>query len=138
MNFATLTRRQYGIGTSIPIYDLQKTFDGKTTLIWADATNGATIPSPKDIISRITQNFTSAQLSAVKQVDSPDNIPSECPQNFNLLSECFAAVVFHDLSEARPVNYTLRADAGVSHIDVDHKSDFELRILPLQWAIDKV
>ncbi|KAF8900796.1 hypothetical protein CPB85DRAFT_1439365 [Mucidula mucida] len=95
------------------------------------------IPSPKDIISRITQNFTSAQLSAVKQVDSPDNIPSECPQNFNLLSECFAAVVFHDLSEARPVNYTLRADAGVSHIDVDHKSDFELRILPLQWAIDK-
>ncbi|KAF9018074.1 hypothetical protein BDZ89DRAFT_1094172 [Hymenopellis radicata] len=127
----------YGIGTSIPIYDLQKTFDGKTTLIWADATNGTTSPSPKDIISRITQNFTSAQLSAVRQVDSPDNIPNECPQNFNLLSECFAAVVFHDLSEVRPVNYTLRADAGVAHMDVDHNSDFELRILPLQWAIDK-
>lgn len=90
-------------------------------------------------MSHILKDFTLAQLGAVKQVESPDDIPSACPQNFNLFSECFAAVAFYDLPELGPINYTIRADAGLAHIDViRHTSDFELRILPLQWALDKV
>ncbi|KAF9022600.1 P-loop containing nucleoside triphosphate hydrolase protein [Hymenopellis radicata] len=128
-----------GLGDSIPIYDLQATFTGQARLIWTDATNDSTSsPSPQTIISRITRDFTPAQLAAVKQLDSPDDIPASCPQNFNLLSECFAAVIFHSIPGVGPINYTIRADAGVAHIDVvRHTSDFELRVLPLQWAIDK-
>ncbi|KAF9011286.1 hypothetical protein BDQ17DRAFT_1298756 [Cyathus striatus] len=132
----------YGFGNPIPVYDLQKTFDTSTRLIWADDTDGSSNPSPSDIMSRITSPFTDLQRSLVKQVASADDIPAECPQNFNLFSECFAAIIFEDIpgpgSSGRTVNYTLRADAGLSFIDVEkHTSDFELRILPLQWAIDK-
>ncbi|KAF8590206.1 P-loop containing nucleoside triphosphate hydrolase protein [Ramaria rubella] len=35
------------------------------------------------------------------------------------------------------LNYTIQGDAGLGFIDVvGHKSDFERRVLPLQWAID--
>lgn len=37
------------------------------------------------------------------------------------------------------VNYTIFADAGLSYIELtNHGSDFEKRILPLQWSLDKV
>jgi hypothetical protein len=43
------------------------------------------------------------------------------------------------LSPTSLINYTIRADAGLGFIDVlNHKSDFERRILPLQWAVDSV
>ncbi|KAF9004918.1 P-loop containing nucleoside triphosphate hydrolase protein [Hymenopellis radicata] len=101
-----------GIGNSIPIYDLQRTFDAGTTLI--------------------------GLMEQAAQLESPEDIPSACPQNFNLFSECFAAIAFNSISALGPINYTIRADAGIAHIDVvKHTSDFELRILPLQWAIDK-
>jgi len=61
-----------------------------------------------------------------------------CPQNFNLYSECFAAVVFNNFPSAYGVSYTIRADAGLYYINVEqHTSDVELRILPLQWALDE-
>jgi len=94
-------------------------------------------------MAHITAAFSSKQLSSVKKVASPSDIVSECPQNFHLLSECFAAIAFYDIpangSAEKPVNYTIRADSGLTHIDVvKHSSDFELRILPLQWAVDQV
>ena len=93
-------------------------------------------------MSIVTEGFGSSQLRAVHQVDSPDDIPNACPQNFNLFSECFAAVAFNSLpgpNGTLPLNYTLRADGGLFHIDVTkHSSDYERRLLPLQWAIDSV
>ena len=77
----------------------------------------------------------------MKQVSSPDDIPAACPQNFNLFSECFAAVAFYDIpaNGSAPVDYTIWADGGLTFVDVEkHRSDFEKRILPLQWAIDQV
>jgi len=42
-------------------------------------------------------------------------------------------------TDTTPVDYTISADEGLIYIDVyDHTSDFETRILPLQWAIDQV
>lgn len=139
----------------------------------------------------------------MKQVDSRADVVQACPQNFNLFSECFAAVVFEDGLEgalevpvlpdsvtdkngtvagngtataaegsgnlpangtgtgtgagtgvlnvtALPigvpvgaatvgVNYTIMVDGGLFHVDVvRHTSDYEERVLPLQWAIDSV
>ncbi|KAL1669459.1 P-loop containing nucleoside triphosphate hydrolase protein [Schizophyllum commune] len=93
-------------------------------------------------MSRATSNFSPSQLDAVKKVASPDDIPATCPENFNLFSECFAAIEFHDPVptniSASVVNYTLRADGGLYHIDVQNqRSDYEQRLMPLQWAIDQ-
>ncbi|TBU26630.1 P-loop containing nucleoside triphosphate hydrolase protein [Dichomitus squalens] len=131
----------YGLGTSIPVPRLVDVFDGSLALVWADGTNGTgTNPSAHDIISHMTSGFSSKQLRAVRQLESPDDIPSACPQNFNLFSECFAAVAFNSLpgpDGTLPLNYTLRGDGGLFHIDVTkHSSDYEKRLLPLQWAVD--
>jgi hypothetical protein len=106
-----------------------------------DGTDGIGSPSPTAIISRITSNFTPNQLSAVKRVASPSDVPAECPQNFNFFSQCFAAITFTDIpaNGSKPINYTISADSGLAFINViSHTSDFEKRILPLQWAIDQV
>jgi ATP-binding cassette, subfamily A (ABC1), member 3 len=117
-------------------------FDGSLALVWADGTNGTGTPSPDAIMSRVTTGFTSAQLRGVKKVPTPDDIPSACPQNFNLFSECFSAIAFNELpavpNVTDTINYTIRADGGLFHVDViRHTSDFERRILPLQWAVDQ-
>lgn len=118
-------------------------FDGSSALIWADGTDGSSVPSPSEIMSHVTAGFSPEKLKSVKQVATPADIPLACPQNFNLFSECFAAVAFNDIpangSSQKPINYTIRADAGLFFIDVvNHNSDFERRILPLQWALDQV
>jgi len=133
----------YGIGTPTPVRSLPNVFDGSIALIWADDTNGTASPSPNDIMTHITSGFSQRQLAAVKKVASTDDIPAACPQNFNLFSECYAAVAFNsfptsDANDSLPINYTIRADGGLFHIDViRHTSDYELRVLPLQWAVDK-
>ncbi|KAH7922678.1 P-loop containing nucleoside triphosphate hydrolase protein [Leucogyrophana mollusca] len=132
----------YGIGSPIPVYNFTDQFDGSLSLIWADGTNGTGSPSADDIISHITSGFTSSQLRAVKKVATPADIPSNCPQNFNLYSECYAGVAFNYLptspTDKTPVNYTISADGGLVYINVySHTSDFEERILPLQWALDQ-
>ncbi|KAI0640229.1 P-loop containing nucleoside triphosphate hydrolase protein [Trametes polyzona] len=131
----------YGLGTPVPVHKLTDVYDGSLALIWADGTNGTgSNPSAHDIIAHITRDFNGKQLSNVRQLASPADIPSACPQNFNLFSECFAAVAFNSLpgpDGTLPLNYTLRADGGLFHIDVTkHTSDYEDRVLPLQWAID--
>ncbi|TFK56402.1 P-loop containing nucleoside triphosphate hydrolase protein [Heliocybe sulcata] len=133
----------YGIGSPVPVRSLGDAFDGSMALIWADSTNGTSrSPTPEDIIARITRGFSSYQLNAVKRVDTPDDIPAQCPQNFNLYSECFAAIAFNGWPTSGngtlPMDYTIRADAGLAHIDaVNHLSDYELRLLPLQFAVDQ-
>jgi hypothetical protein len=93
-------------------------------------------------MDHITSGFSEKQLSGLQQVASPADIPFACPQNFNLRSTCFAALAFNDIpspSEGRPINYTIRADGGLIFVDVvKHTSDYEVRLLPLQWAVDKV
>ncbi|KAG0704009.1 P-loop containing nucleoside triphosphate hydrolase protein [Suillus ampliporus] len=41
-------------------------------------------------------------------------------------------------TDTTPTDYTISADGGLTYINVySHTSDFETRILPLQWAIDQ-
>ena len=131
------------MGTPTPIFSLQTQFNGQTTLVWADGTDGTSNPTPAEIISHITTNFTHSQLTSVQQLSSPSDIPAACPQNFKKLSQCFAAIAFTNIpadgNASNPINYTIFGDAGLVFIDViHHTSDFEERMLPLQWAIDQV
>jgi len=92
----------------------------------------------------------------VQRLDEVDEVANRCPQNFNGFSECFAAIQIYSLGVGE-VNYTIRADgvsqyilfllfvlkplpaAGLYRINVvNHNSDFEERVLPLQWAVDAV
>ncbi|KAJ7083358.1 hypothetical protein B0H15DRAFT_422992 [Mycena belliarum] len=136
-----LKPNNYGIGNPIPVFPLQQQFNDVGTLVWADATDGTGQPSPADIMARVTRGFSGAQLRLVKQAASGTQLPFECPQNFNGFSECYAAVIFNAVpaSPTTPINYTILADSGLFHVDVvRHKSDFETRVLPLQWAVDQV
>ncbi|KAI0947262.1 hypothetical protein AcV7_009727 [Taiwanofungus camphoratus] len=134
----------YGIGTAIPVPSLVNKFDGTLTLVWADATNGTGSPSADDIMAHVTSGFSPNQLNAVKKVDSPDDVPATCPENWNGYSACFGAIVFNSLptssnniTAARSVNYTIRADEGLYYINVvKHTSGYEERVMPLQWAVD--
>ncbi|KAJ7655360.1 hypothetical protein B0H17DRAFT_1099089 [Mycena rosella] len=135
-----LKPNNYGIGNPLPIYPLQQQFHDAGILVWADATDGNSQPSPTEIMARITSGFSDSQLGAVKQASSGTQLPFECPQNFNGFSECYGGVVFYDIpaDATIPVNYTILADSGLFHIDVvRHSSDFETRVLPLQWAVDQ-
>ena len=94
-------------------------------------------------MARVTDGFSSRKLKAVRKVGTMQDIADACPENFNLFSNCFAALYFASIPASgggdAAVNYTIKADGGLSHIDVvKNKSDFEKRILPLQWAVDKV
>ncbi|TDL17229.1 P-loop containing nucleoside triphosphate hydrolase protein [Rickenella mellea] len=130
-----------GIGTPAPVSALKDQFDGSLALVWADGTGGNTTPTANQIIAHMTTGFSSKQLSAVKEVKSPNDIPVLCRQNFNDVSECFGAVYFGTLptssNDSTPLNYTIRIDDGLNRIDViGHTSGYEKRVFPIQWAID--
>jgi hypothetical protein len=136
-------RVQFGFGEPSSVANLADVFDGSRLLIWADGTQGTGDPSALSIISHITKEFNDKQLDAVKQVPSRNDIRTACPQNFLLSSGCFAAISFEALpkngSARRSFNYSILADGGLTHIDVpQHASDYERRIMPIQWAVDSV
>ncbi|KAG2067404.1 P-loop containing nucleoside triphosphate hydrolase protein [Suillus decipiens] len=137
-----LKSNNYGIGSPVSVYNLQDQFDGSLALVWADGTNGTGIPSAEQVMAHITTNFTPNQLQAVKQVATPADIPAQCPQNFDLTSQCFAGIAFNYLpmnaTDMTPISYTISADGGLIYVNViSHTSSFETRILPLQWALDQ-
>ena len=116
-------------------------YDPALAFVWSDNTNGTTNPSPKDIMARVLSGFSDKQLGSVRQLAVKD-VGSTCLQNFLGTSSCFAAVSFESIPAAgvnQTLNYTIRYDSSLGWVDVkNHKSDFERRILPLQWAIDRV
>ena len=120
---------------------LADTFDPALHLYWSDDTDGTGSPSSTDIFSRVTKGFSAKQLASVQKVDT-DDISTLCLQNFNGVSECFATVTFDLIPAAgsdSTLNYTIRVDDHLGFVNVkDHTSDYELRVLPLQWAIDSV
>jgi ATP-binding cassette subfamily A (ABC1) protein 3 len=93
-------------------------------------------------MARITAGFSPSQLHAVQKVDSENDIAMICRQNFNGLSDCYAAIIFEQLpgnNSNSNVQYTIQVDVGLFYINVaTHASDFERRVLPVQWAIDQV
>ncbi|CAE6371657.1 unnamed protein product, partial [Rhizoctonia solani] len=68
---------------------------------------------------------------------SEADIAAACPHSFQIVSNCYGAIVFRSANLKNPIQYTLRADMGRLNVDVQHHtSDAETVSLPLQWAID--
>ncbi|KAJ6526262.1 hypothetical protein DFH09DRAFT_1187858 [Mycena vulgaris] len=110
-------------------------------LVWLDATDGNSDPSPTEVMTRITSGLSTSRLNAVKKVSTTEELFSECPQNFRGFSNCYAALMFNDISRhnaSSPINYTLVGDSGLGLVDVKHHTgDFETRVMTLQWAVDQ-
>ena len=132
---------QNGFGSIVPVASLADTFDSDLALLWADNTNGSGAISPSDIMSRVTRGFSTKQLGSFRKV-STDDIATICRENFSGSSACFASVIFDAIPGAgsnQTLNYTIRADSALGFVNVaDHTSDYEVRILPLQWAVESV
>jgi ATP-binding cassette subfamily A (ABC1) protein 3 len=133
---------QLGFGSPTPIRSLSDTWT-TDTIYYVDATSASPSRVP-NLISALTtsSNLSPSQQSRLKQLDSRDAIQRACPSNFNLVSECFAVLVFDYVptgaGDARPMNYTIRVDGGRVAVDVErHTSDYEKVVLPVQWAVDK-
>lgn len=127
----------------MPVRDFRDQFDGSLKLIWADETGGTGSPSADDIIAHITRGFNDKQLASISKVQTTNDIPAKCPQNFNLFSECFAGLSFEYLpsgpTDTDPIEYTILGNGGFGYINaIEHTSDYELYVLPLQWAVDQV
>lgn len=125
------------------VRDFRDRFDGSLKLIWADDTGGKGSPSANDIVAHITRGFNDKQLAAISKVETTDDIPVKCPQNFNLFSECFAGLSFGYLpsgpNDTSPISYTILGNGGFGYVNaIKHTSDYELYVLPLQWAVDQV
>lgn len=80
----------------------------------------ALLRHPDSDIERITTNFTTAQRAAIKKV-YPEDIFSECPQNYRRYTPCFAnRVPEHTVRGvpwlSRNVEYTIYADWGLGYI----------------------
>lgn len=90
----------------------------------------------------VTRSFSPLQLSQVTKANNDRDLLFACPANFNGRSNCFAAITFKTPDAFRPadaVQYLIRIDAGSKYVNVDkHTSDFETRVLPLQWVLDSV
>ncbi|KZV77822.1 hypothetical protein EXIGLDRAFT_634875 [Exidia glandulosa HHB12029] len=124
-----------GLGTIVPIDQLATVFDPDSRFIWVDASNGTSTPPAQQLIDRLTRDFSERQKSKVERVENAADVAGACPQNFQLYSECYAALIINPGT----MNYTLRGDAGFFFVDVErHTSDFEKRVLPLQAAVDAV
>jgi len=134
---------QFGIGDPVAVRNFRDQFDGSLKLAWADNTGGTSSPSANDIIAHITRGFNDKQLTAISKAENTDDILSQCPENFNLFSECYAGLSFDYLpsgpTDTRQINYTILADGGYGYINaIKHTSDYEIYVLPLQWAVDQV
>ncbi len=120
---------------------LADTYDPDLSLLWSDDTDGTGAISPSDIVSRMIRGFSGKQLASFRKVNT-DDIATLCRENFSGSSACFASVIFDGIPGAgsnQTLNYTIQADSALGFVNViDHTSDYERRILPLQWAVESV
>ncbi|KAG8699217.1 hypothetical protein FRC08_005432, partial [Ceratobasidium sp. 394] len=130
-----------GFGTPTPIPSLANTWT-TDTIYYVDATqtNPSRVPALIEALISLS-NLSPAQQSRLKLLNSSD-VQRACPSNFNLISECFAVLIFDHVpggaNDSLPMSYTIRMDGGRTAVDVEkHSSDYEKVALPVQWAVDK-
>ncbi|KAJ1301707.1 hypothetical protein OPQ81_008941 [Rhizoctonia solani] len=125
----------FGSAVDIPLLSDVWTSD---TIYYVDDT-GYTNTRVPALISALIQhsNLSPAQQSRLKQLGSVDDVPRACKSNFNMVSECFAVIIFdyvpYDSRDRSPLSYTIRADSGRARVDVENNnSDSEKILLPVQ------
>ncbi|KAK9473660.1 uncharacterized protein V1510DRAFT_413533 [Dipodascopsis tothii] len=128
------TPGKYGIATAAPVYELADVI-GQRRLVFVNS-HANISDEVQEIYDAVTAGLDPDKVFLVE--DEADLL-TLCAQNLAGSSNCFGAVVWHDIDASRRLyNYTLRADASLTHVYVDtHKSDAEYYVLPVQWAVDK-
>ncbi|KAF8745381.1 ABC-2 family transporter protein, partial [Rhizoctonia solani] len=131
-----------GFGTAVDIPLLGDVWTSDT-IYYVDNTGYSDSRVPA-LISALTQysNLSPAQQSRLKQLASPNDVQRACKSNFNMISECFAVIIFdyvpYNPQDRSPLSYTIRADSGRTRVDVENNnSDTEKVLLPVQWAVDR-
>ncbi|ORX35007.1 hypothetical protein BD324DRAFT_633591 [Kockovaella imperatae] len=107
--------------------------------VWVPPSDSATNETVSTFIDQLMNKVLGGHTGDIVKLDNASNLARECPENFNLLSECFGALVFDNVDpDSRTLNYTLRGDFGLvmTNVDQTSKDDVQVRYLPLQWAID--
>jgi ATP-binding cassette subfamily A (ABC1) protein 3 len=103
------------------------------------------VDHPEDIAPACPQNFNGfsecfaavvfngfpAALNAVAAAAAPNATAESKNATAAALNATDPSALLHNA-----VNYTIQADAGLYHIDVRGRSDYERRVLPLQLALD--
>ncbi|CAE6450969.1 unnamed protein product [Rhizoctonia solani] len=130
----------FGSAVEIPLLGDVWTSD---TIYYVDNTGYSNSRVPA-LISALAQhsNLSPAQQSRLKPLESPDDVQRICKSNFNMVSECFAVLIFDYVpfnpQDRSPLSYTIRADSGRNRVNVvKNNGDAEKVLLPIQWAVDR-
>lgn len=118
---------EYGVGTN---YRAIKTLDselvGDLKFLWMDQSSNASLA--RNLINRVTADLPADH---VIQVYNRTQLHQHCPENFEQVSQCFAAVVFQTLiynTSTTDFVYQLRLDNGLYSTNVKNgKSSLETR-----------
>lgn len=126
----------YGVSKQYrPIKTLDKDLVGDLKFLWMDESNNATLA--KILIANVTSQIPKEN---VIKVANRTQLDQHCPENFNQVSGCFAAVVFQTLdwtSTTMDFVYQLRLDNGLYSTNVyNGKASLEAHHFPVQWAVD--
>lgn len=126
----------YGVGDKFrSIKTLDHALIGDQKFIWMDQSQNATLANVliADITSEIPQKN-------IYKLANRTQLDQHCPENFNQVSGCFAAVVFQTLEwteTATNFAYQLRLDNGLYSTNVfNGKASLESHHFPVQWAVD--
>ncbi|ORY26511.1 hypothetical protein BCR39DRAFT_541062 [Naematelia encephala] len=131
------TRSILGQGHIAPLLSLPTNL-GSRRIVWSPPRAAATNATLDTFFDDLMSKAMTGVSGYIEKVQNSSSIDRACPQNYNGLSNCFAAVSFGAMDEAaHELTYTLRSDFGLTSVDVDDhtKDDVQLR-LPFQWAIE--
>ena len=94
--------QQLGIGSIEPILPLPPNLDGYKFL-WAPPPAASSNGTLSDLVDGLVDRVFQGVGGNIIKVDDEDDIERACPTNFNLRSECFAALVFNEVDDGRQV-----------------------------------
>ncbi|ODV91103.1 hypothetical protein CANCADRAFT_24869 [Tortispora caseinolytica NRRL Y-17796] len=131
--FSYMPAGTYGVGSATPGPTLAEAVGSRIIVYYPSS------PTPPVeealIVSAAFQGIPSEQVVVVH---SEEELVTACKQNIRGSSTCYGALQWHNIdSNLNLYNYSLRPNSGDYMIDVvNHRSDVEQNVLPLQIAVD--
>lgn len=123
----------YGVGNAKDIKPLSEQV-GSSLLAFYSLDEKVT-----DEMKRVTNiAFKGVPEDQIHQLTTMNDVVELCKENFQGVGPCFGAIQWNSIDlEQKIYNYTVRANSGLSDIDVKGESATDTTVMPLQWAVDK-
>lgn len=124
------------MSTPTPIFNLKDEVGEHKIVYYSTASGGVISSEMHRIMSVALEGIPSDQIFALTTDTEVLNI---CPENLRGSSQCYGGIGWNSIDlENNIYNYTIRGNSGISLINIaSHRSDTDVYVLPLQWAIDK-